>query len=64
MSKQASKTSLSQMLPTSEREREMMNFWYAKGYAEAERMAAVNKNKRKVRIIITGKKKFRAPHDE
>lgn len=51
------KTSFTQMLPKNDRERELMEFWYNKGYAEAELMAKCNANKRKVSLVVTDKKK-------
>lgn len=53
------KTSISQMLPTNDRERQLMEFWYHKGYAEAELMAACKKNKRKVTLYVGTKKRRR-----
>jgi hypothetical protein len=55
------KTSVSQMLPTTEREKQLMEFWYHKGYAEATLWFECLKNKRKVEVVITGKKPVRRP---
>jgi hypothetical protein len=51
------KTLVTGMIPKNDRERELMEFWYNKGYAEAELMAVVAKDKRKVSIVVTDKKK-------
>lgn len=47
-------------IPKTDRERELADFWYAKGYTEAEMMAKckANKrkaNKRKVSVVVTDK---------
>lgn len=51
------KTGISQMLPKNDRERQLMEFWYNKGYAEADLMAAVKKDKRKVQIVVSDGKR-------
>lgn len=45
------------MLPRTPREEALANFWYHKGYGEAELMAHVSKNKKRVELVVTTKKR-------
>lgn len=53
------RTGVSKFIPKNPREDELATFWYNKGYAEAEIMAVVKQDNRKVSVKFTDKKRIK-----